>query len=612
MSLRCHDSHNSNTNILHEKLQELYQSTSWTVNTCESYEMDQMLKALRSPAHQSFFVLQHAIKNHDLSSMDSALSCCRHLLKPDYCFLLLVRDEDHDSFKGISAQTSGKSPKNKWLLPGVLYNAIKKQTEIPLGWKLLGDGNNNDKNSQSSKKFVDEIISIANTQSLTNFNPNRHNLEETENGPLFDKLQSLYAHLWYTLGTDLRNGAAAADVAFSLSLVGIQGTLASDLFDILAHIAALELERKSTRSRRASDILQIVEKLAASGVQGEYADKAYKTAARSLDGAKDCEQISTLVLKELECGKLKVWSTRPLIWLWRRMSLFHKVSTKDLASSLSCETLLSSNAAISPVFQNPHLPLVIDVGCGLGVPLLALAAQKTLTTQQQQATTYQLNGLVDWTNCNYMGAELSSHAVRWATAMASRHNLMHRLQFLHISTESILDYLLQQEQCVSLILLQFPTPYRLQGDGNSRLPTSSSDDTFMANPSILQRMVDLLKLSHKQQGRGTYLMVQSNCEDVAIYIHNTLNSMGLHSVKSTTPRTLKMLTDAESSGRISERTKSWLKESETLVHRAAGEDWSSQPILPFATETEAACEWQGTAIHRCLFQTTTEEMPVPH
>jgi hypothetical protein len=89
-------------------------------------------------------------------------------------------------------------------------------------------------------------------------------------------LEILYGHLTLALGTDLRD-RAAGDVALTISMASstkIIGTtdtsrtticLLSKILDVLAHVAALEIQRKSRRPSRkeAADILYMVERIAA-------------------------------------------------------------------------------------------------------------------------------------------------------------------------------------------------------------------------------------------------------------------------------------------------------------------------------------------------------------
>ncbi|CAB9511223.1 expressed unknown protein [Seminavis robusta] len=621
----------SNSANFHKSVERLYDSTSWSVlgEFGESYEMDQFLKGLHSPAHQALFVIQHAISC--TSSVSVALPHCLHFLKPSHQFIVPKRRDP---------ETNNE---NERIWPCVSYTVIPTANVVPEGWTTLTDqsGGIKDPNESSStnmqvptycsKEYVSQVVSL-----LERYNSESSTCNHQED-PIQQFIQKLIQHLHYTLGTDLRNGAAA-EAAFDLSLAGVVVSPdTGDLYSMLAHIAALELERKSGRSLRPASILRVVEKLAASGLQNDnpYAAKAFAAAYRSLTGNNKQAKKGTVSkesLEDLRTGRLQLFSFRSLHWLWRRGHLFHKVSSVDKACSLSS---IDAIASLDSLFADPTLPLVVDVGCGLGVTLLGLTAGQSTTKSLQQQHLQPM----DWSQCNFLGAELSSHAVRWGNAMAKRWEVSGRCHFLHVSTATLLDYLhLESDRShlqVACILLQFPTPYRLQGlgndeleeeeegqdhqsfAGNNRLPLGPTDEAFMANPQILQRMVDLLNAkvattdSQQQAATSGHLLVQSNCEDVALYIYDTVLSMGLEAVKSQNPR---IRSDTEKNGSTpTARTKEWLRlqreerersKSQETIRRAQGDHWSSGPILPVCTETEASCQLQNTPVHRCLFRAT--------
>lgn len=580
---------------LHKSLEELYQSTPWSVSSCESYEMDQLLYALQTPAHQSLFVLQHTFRA--CGDIDTVLSHSQHLWKPKSQFkgarleaLLLEQQLAQDSHSSTSTD------KNEHAIPESHLNSPQSVSTK--------------QKPQSTKKLVDAIVTLQGNSGQSK--------ETKSNGNRL--LYRLYVHLYLTLGTDLRNGAGAV-AALSLSMAGIGNmynynlndkeeidlNLIHALFDTLAHIAALELQRKKTKgSRRAIDILTVVEKLAAAGCHGKYMEMIATAAAESLKGSKGYTNLPKEAIDNLHSS---LWSSRPLLWLWRRGHLLHKVSQQDIASSHTLEDLPP------PKFDDPTLPLVVDVGCGLGVSLIGLlASSKAGVTEHSSQSQSQLN--LDWSCCNYLGGDLSPAAIRWAEGLTARWKLRGQCQFSHVSTETLLEYLLQAKVNVALILLQFPTPYRLQQEEvdkeepssngcNLKLPSGPTDDSFMANPKILRRMADLITQSSKSNSnkQPAYLLVQSNCEDVALQISATLTDLGLEAVSSEVPRSL----DSLASITPTTRTKAWLKDQQQIdnqpTRRAAGEKWSAEPYLPVLTETEAACIHQSPPVHRCLFRT---------
>ena len=150
---------------------------------------------------------------------------------------------------------------------------------------------------------------------------------------------------------------------------------------------------------------------------------------------------------------------------------------------------------------------------------------------------------------------------------------------------------------VSQILIQFPTPYRLlpphssdeDYQGNTQLP-KDAEDGFMVSKHLLKTVASLLQAS-----QGT-LLLQSNCEDVALHMHDTaIKYAGMAGVPSKDPR-FKM------PRQTTQRTDTWLSRQDHSPKRAAGASWWNSPVLSRVcqTETEIACELNETPVHRCL------------
>jgi len=297
-----------------------------------------------------------------------------------------------------------------------------------------------------------------------------------------------------------------------------------------------------------------------------------------------------------------------------------------------------------PTFHDNHRPLVLDLGCGLGVSLLGLASQQGGAVHGEGSPCSKLDGDTDddddarvcsalWTDCNFLGGDLNPRTTRFATGIARRwqrrlngnlhsdgndgSNRHHRrLEYCTISTEDLLDAVeANYPGRVALVMLQFPTPYRLEKDDNgeqgeafnTQLPDGPTSKAFMASPFVLRKVARLLK----RKGGSGRLLVQSNCEDVAIRIRDMALQEGLRCVPANSPVTRLPL--------ATERTQRWLENNNNnnnnddddsdgasrrgaTTERAVGRDWWSDAILPCQTETEAACELQGTPVHRCLFE----------
>jgi len=757
--------------MIHNALEDLYQSTSYSVNTLPGRWMDESLAALQAPAHQSFFVLQHALamqlklklrlfqgpepaqspqtqcpiiikdnKNneHGDTTMQAliatALWHCRHLLKPGFeywvrdhpmtlCIVpMLTAREDNNNpplfpeENNTPGTTHHQKPYHcntiplQLLQPGVLF-LLQKQGKDPndskshsspttaladAGWKPLtkallsaaitGAG------VVSSRTLVDRMV-----KTVQQSHPSQEPRRQQQSARAFHKdLLLLQDHLQLTLGTDLRD-RAASDVALSLSLANRITTTTQDdevadttatttdnttttiILNLLAHVAALELQRKSIRpSRKAADILYVVERIAAAGVKGTYANALYRVAAESLVGSQGFDRHThgtTLQQLAQTNGQSFGLTTSPraLLCVFRRFStLYPRMTEEDVACSVQLQDLLTQPPPpplpIIHFDDEIHRPWVVDIGCGLGTSLLGLADFDTNSQPSSSMAGAVLD--LDWSKCNYLGGDVNPRAIAWARSISTRWNLHGRLQFCHATAQVLLKYLqartisesllpqeapdqsqqpLSESQAqqtettriksvinIGLLVLQFPTPYRLQEDkdtGNIYLPSSPEDEKFMANKTMLMEIVNLMKRQRQQhamdvseenkEGRHPicHLLVQSNCEDVALYIHDTLLELGLIAVELAHYVVLPV-TDASSCGNNannslsndtqpkrdeSARTKAWLEEQKRQqpdgpIRRAAGSVWSSIPLLPAMTETEVAMEHAGTPVHRCLFR----------
>jgi hypothetical protein len=177
-------------------------------------------------------------------------------------------------------------------------------------------------------------------------------------------------------------------------------------------------------------------------------------------------------------------------------------------------------------------------------------------------------------------------------------------------------------------MVQFPTPYRLSSSsppplassttnddddtetspttdddsrgGNSQLPSSATEG-FMVSENLLQLLHKTLK---PHAGK---LLLQSNCEDVAVWMRNTA-VQECQFVDTDTTLLQSTIDDSSPKTSPTKRTLDWIAIG---GERAEGARWSSGPILPRngRTETEVACMLNGTPVHRCLLRciTTTDK-----
>mmetsp|Transcript_31398 Transcript_31398/g.46128 ORF Transcript_31398/g.46128 Transcript_31398/m.46128 type:complete len:174 (+) Transcript_31398:2-523(+) len=158
---------------------------------------------------------------------------------------------------------------------------------------------------------------------------------------------------------------------------------------------------------------------------------------------------------------------------------------------------------------------------------------------------------------------------------------------------------------ISLVMIQFPTPFSLQKDehdqrgnshnsGNSQLPSNSLSG-FMVTEALLQSVQCLL-----QRSDNGLLLLQSNCEDVAVAMRDIATRSGRLQILDVIDTVTADDTKVDISN-LPQRTREWI---DLGGDRAVGRGWSKKKLLPRRgrTETEVACISKGTPIHRCIMQ----------
>ena len=428
---------------------------------------------------------------------------------------------------------------------------------------------------------------------------------------------------------ELKTGTETGDVSFSL-------------FDALTFICLEELQRFGKRkSCRSIDILHMMERMAAAGTNGELFKALQRQAVECLETkmvegdsiAMELEQNG--VLNSLRKGDFGLHSHRTLLWVWRfstrqrKQRAFLKSAAKHYESGLNKDSnalsvdRTNSNANSKEehfqwreIFDDPTRPLVIDIGCGMGISILGLA------TLQGKGIDFDNNDIdLNWSDCNFLGADLSRLAIGFGTSILHRWNLKGRLHFEVSSAQDILEKVCQSYPGdVKMIMIQFPTPFRMnQGDdpigngcreqkiihvpddevrelasvvnqGNQQLPTNAFDG-FMVTTQLLDAAYNLLQ---KSSGK---LLLQSNCEDVAVLMRNmAVENVGFQSFRTPFPV---QFGEVNCNIRIPRRTEQWIALG---GERAEGNNWSSKSFIPAkgATETEISCILNATPVHRCI------------
>ena len=396
-----------------------------------------------------------------------------------------------------------------------------------------------------------------------------------------------------TMGSDLR-GVQSSEACFNFALAGIQHF--ASLFQTLAYIGIHELKRAGPRaSFKPLNALQMVEKFAASDIQGEHALELYSIAGDCLQkkGYND-----PMLVESLKGGTFGFYCDRPLIWLWRFSSRQKKVPLSEFTSKSSSK----QNIEWSEVFTDNSKPLVVDVGSGMGTSLLNLSMLSNTPGGSAGDDSLQLA----WSDFNYAGTDLNQNFVNFGNGIVSRDNTQRggRVHFFCLSAEDFLTELQSYPGGLALIMINFPSPFRLEavGAGNSQLPSKHSNQ-FMVAGKVLTLVAKLLSSNAKPDGDDGLFLFQTKCEDIAVHVKNECIALGkLESIPSNYP-----VSDIDQqykvSGKRPKRVDDWLKSMPT-AERAEGSIFSSNQILPKEgrPETEVQCSYDHTVVHRCLFR----------
>jgi SAM-dependent methyltransferase len=366
-------------------------------------------------------------------------------------------------------------------------------------------------------------------------------------------------------------GRKFADAAFYFSLAGVTST---DLYSLLLAGAVAEIKRYGNRkSCRSIDILHVVERLAVAGILDQ---KVYSLAAEMLEKKIEASRQGrpfSGAISRLRSGTFTLFSDMPLIWLWRfsarqrkhgnQVSRLKEQDDDFLFSQKKTEILGAQNRNIPlylPTFDDPTLPLVVDIGCGFGVSVLGLSHRQHCLN----AAIAEVRGnhtVEGYRKRNFIACDMSDRAVSYASGIARRWGLHESCHFIESDAASFLDLLFKEYKGpVECVLINFPTPYRFGADshsaddvsqyqGNSQLPTDMTE--FMVTPAVIEQCRQLLgrsavgpvstagdrtnspstigggdsiegndRISDTDSLFFKYLLVQTNVEDVAVTMKN--------------------------------------------------------------------------------------------
>lgn len=413
------------------------------------------------------------------------------------------------------------------------------------------------------------------------------------------------------------HGRKAADAALWFALSGIDDV---GLFDDLVAITTDELRRFGRNPGcRAKDVLHIIERIAMAGVDTDSSRALYRVAANCLEAkmasaGEDDDGVESnvdyeYIISSLSDNSFGLHSDRSLLGLWRfstrqrkQRSFFENAARHFDSQFRGNETTVEESSRDdqynwSAIFEDPSRPLVVDIGCGMGVSLLGLASSSPDSIDDQ------VEIQIDWSQCNFIGIDLSHLTIGYGQSVRSRCGLGN-LAFVVDSAEScLIKICTSYPGKVALAMIQFATPYRFQDAAassearrgfNSQLPDGAASDDFMVSENLLSQIHDVLS---KSKG---HLLIQSNCEDVAVHIRNVATKkVGFKSRHVSYP--------VASLVAATQRAERWVADK---GERPIGEFWSSGPLLPLRgrTETEVACMLDSKPIHRCLLEACSTKM----
>ncbi len=557
--------------LVENPFDQCWAADSWSVHAADNDEINGLVRCFNSPAPPTFFALTRALEIVDSPKKLEVFQLFTRMLKRDFHFVIRrTMDGDIAEWRIMSQPDRIAALGPDWELVDVMEDF---SSAVQIAHHLLELATvASERHERLDQMTVDTLVDLA------------------------------IERLYITLGTESR-GRSSADAAFAFAMAGVTRP---EIYQILSIIAYLEINRMGPRPSLSSrNILQIVEKLAAAGMRGPEVEPVYELAANLLSKKEDRPEpatINALLNARENQGGFGMHSTRSLLWLWRFAARQSKAKFpidhgNDAATSRKDESEITGVVSLDGDewvnrFDDPSKPLVVDVGCGMGVSLLGLSGYHHLEDNVSSLA-------VDYSECNFVGGDLKSLVVGYSNGIATRWGISGTTQFVHQSAEGLLDQIYKKYPGpIALIMIQFPTPFRLATkateDGNSQLPADATSG-FMVTPSLLKKIRAILVGSKKDSHLSRpHLLLQSNCEDVAIAMREMALQAGMVSVEAESPvEALPVGND------LPQRTLEWIKAG---GERPIGVEWSSEPLLPRngQTETEVACMFNEIPVHRCL------------
>ena len=133
-------------------------------------------------------------------------------------------------------------------------------------------------------------------------------------------------------------------------------------------------------------------------------------------------------------------------------------NTNDSTDSFRNDPILKPTYDWNKIFEDPHRPLVIDIGCGMGVSLLGLASTKDDIPGSQESSRLLLDESLSWSDCNFVGVDLGALGIEYARGVAHRWNMVDKnLHFAIDAAEDFCKHLGSYSGDIRCCMIQFPT-----------------------------------------------------------------------------------------------------------------------------------------------------------
>lgn len=407
------------------------------------------------------------------------------------------------------------------------------------------------------------------------------------------------------LDAELMHGRKAIDASFNLALAGVSTPW---IYDQLAEQAEREIVRWGRRRSCSSMTLcQLGERLAAAGFLASANQPLYQLLGDIL--AERGEPAFETTCSALRAGSFGLEHSLPAArWINRAAAKQSKVastSATDFSTAADWGTAAGGGAGPTSLFADPARPLTLDIGCGYGCGALVYA--------------HSARGEGD----NVLGCDLSAGGISFARGLATRWGVDHRCAFVRDDARAVLRRVRKAYPGrVHRIILSCPTPYASAHDademgtsssGNSQLPASPHDASFLGNEEVIEDMVACLA-----PGGGLYLA--SNVEDVAVTMMSSAQAKGLVAQMHATnaEALLHLALDAEGLGPntaperkvrttrsapvlapVPRRQSRWRKAGGTP---AIGAPWESARPMLWASETERTHILEERPVHRVVLR----------